>query len=154
MDTNANAKNKLDKTCHKQRGETIRKNEQVIVRHRSNWEAVVFRTNHGARLSVAWLDRRHGRVKTRKRQTKNAKEPQYHQMDWFHIRGCQASRSRQKKIKSYDIQRQSTLQTVIVKTDIISICCCMIHWSVYSVCLLYVLYFLRRKAVCIFHGSI
>ena len=69
----ANAKNKLDKTCHERRGATIYRNGQVIARHRSNKKAIVFRAHHEARFCTARRDRGHGGGKTR-RETKNAVE--------------------------------------------------------------------------------
>ena len=52
MDNEANAKNKLDKTCQERRGVTICRNEQVIARHRLNERAIVFRAHHEARIST------------------------------------------------------------------------------------------------------
>ena len=66
------------------------------------------------RFSAARPDRRHGGVLTKKRETKNAAERQHHPMDWSHLRGHQASRSRQDKMESHCRQRQLTRHAVKV----------------------------------------
>ena len=102
-------------------GVAISNNEQVIVWHRSNWEAFVFWAHNEAWFSSTQTYLGHGGGLTRNRETKFAMEWQYHPMHWPHLRVRQASRSRQEKMEIHDMQRQSTLHAVKEKYFLYSV---------------------------------